>query len=67
MHVFIEPNEAGEWRIAIFQEEPRYPVRRSPDAFRLIYRKAEKVEPWPEQARRVLSFRDVSNVEVDSF
>jgi hypothetical protein len=67
MHVFIEPNEAGIWRITIVNEEPRYPVRRDPDAFGLMYRKTREDDRWREPAPRVLSFRDLSNVEVHSF
>ena len=66
MHVFIEPDELGVWRIAIIHEEPRYPWRRSPDAYDVIYRKSDPDRDWSERSRRVLSFRN-STGEIDSF
>jgi len=67
MHVFIEPNEAGEWRIAIVHEDARYPPRRWPDAVGLIYRKPNEDDRRYERPTRVLSFRDLSNVEIAYF
>jgi hypothetical protein len=67
LHIFIEPTQAGEWRIATVLEEPRYPAYRGPDAFDVKYRKTTEDDLWSRRATRVLSFRDRSNVEVDSF
>jgi hypothetical protein len=67
LHVFVDQDEAGRWRIARVLEESRYPPMYWEDAFDVRYRWANEDDRLREQATRVLSFVDSSGVELDSF
>jgi len=67
LHVFLEPDDAGRWRIVSVLEENRFDPERWPDALDVTYRKATRDERRREQTVRVLSFLDSSGSEVDSF
>jgi len=65
-HIFIEPDEAGQWHILIVLEESRFPPRHS-SASEVVCRRATKDERSEENVSRLLSFRDPSGREVDTF
>ena len=67
LHIFIEPDAVGRWRVVNVLEESRFDPQRRPDAFDIAFRRPTADERRREKAVRVLSFRDSSGTEVDSF
>ena len=65
-HIFIEPDDTGRWRILIVAEEPRFPPRYH-TAHDVTYRRATSDERSEEKVSRILSFKDSSGREIDSF
>jgi hypothetical protein len=66
LHVFIEPDDDGKWRIAS-RLEGRFGIHARANAYDLKYKKANEDERRLESTSKVLSFLDKDDEEVDSF
>ncbi|PYS85918.1 MAG: hypothetical protein DMF62_17630 [Acidobacteria bacterium] len=67
VHIFIEPNEYGKWRVATRLEDGRFGLFQRDDAFDVKYKRANEIELRRESTNRVLTFVGKDGKEVRSF
>ena len=65
-HIFIEPDETGQWHILIVAAESRFPPRYF-TAHDVKYRRTTDDNRAEQRESRILSFRDSAGREIDSF
>jgi hypothetical protein len=67
LHIFVEPDSSGVWRIVMRLEDARFGVFDREAAYDVRFRRSDADEREKERASRLLSFVDRSGIEIDAF